>query len=231
MAHILVVDDDPVVQHAIRHTLQGEGHMISIAINGQTALELISHVRPDLVILDIMMPDIDGLEVCRRIRTNPFTSKLPVILLTSKSRPIDRVQGLDAGSDDFLPKSAVAVELLARVRALLRRTGAEEPGPEYHSISIGGVRLLATRLEVHIGDHVVHLTRLEHRLLGYLMTHAGQPIPIAKLLESVWDYPDGAGDGETVRVAINRLRAKLEPHIDSVPYIRNVRGQGYMIGG
>ena len=230
MAHILVVDDDPVVQHAIRYTLQGEGHMISIAINGQAALELIAQLRPELVILDIMMPDMDGLEVCRRIRANPFTSKLPVILLTSKSRPIDRVQGLDAGSDDFLPKSAVAVELLARVRALLRRTAADEQGPEYQSISIGEVCLLATRLEVHIGDQVIHLTRLEHRLLAYLMTHAGQPVPIPKLLEGVWDYPDGAGDGETVRVAINRLRTKLEPHLGNTPYIRNVRGQGYMIG-
>lgn len=231
MAHILVVDDDPVVQHAIRYTLQGEGHIISSAVNGQTALDMISHLRPDLVILDIVMPDIDGLEVCRRIRSNPFMSKLPVIFLTSKSRPIDRVRGLDAGSDDFLPKSAVAVELLARVRALLRRTAAEEPDTEYQSVSVGGVCLFATSLEARIGDQMVHLTRLEHRLLGYLMTHAGQPASTATLLESVWDYPGGTGDSEAVRVAINRLRAKLEPHLNEVPYIRNVRGQGYMIGG
>ena len=229
MAHILAVDDDRVVQHAIRYTLQSEGHTVSIANNGQQALEKILHLRPDLVILDIMMPDIDGLEVCRRIRANPFMSKLPVIFLTSKSRPIDRVQGLDAGSDDFLPKSAVSVELLARVRALLRRTVLDEQGIEPQSICVGGVCLRITHLEAKIDDHVIQLSPLEHRLLGYLMSHAGQPVSTSQLLENVWDYACGVGDNEIVRVAINRLRVKLEPHLTSLPYIRTVRGQGYMI--
>ncbi|MBN1310472.1 MAG: response regulator transcription factor [Anaerolineae bacterium] len=229
MAHILAVDDDLVVQHAIRHTLQSEGHTVSIADDGQEALQQILHLRPDLVILDIMMPGIDGLEVCRRIRANPFTCKLPVIFLTSKSRPLDRVQGLDAGSDDFLPKSAVAVELLARVRAILRRTAPDEQGVEPQSIFINGVSLRVTHPEVKIGENVIQLTQLEHRLLGYLMTHAGQPVSTSQLLENVWDYPGGAGDNETVRVAINRLRAKLDPHLTSPSYIRTVRGQGYLI--
>jgi two-component system response regulator MprA len=229
MAHILAVDDDRVVQLAIRHTLQSEGYTVSIAANGQQALDMILHLRPDLVILDIMMPDIDGLEVCRRIRSNPFMSKLPVILLTSKNRPHDRVQGLDAGGDDFLPKSAVAVELLARVRALLRRTTSEEQNIEPLSLCVGGVCLRVTMPEAHIGEHVILLTRLDHRLLGYLMSHANQPVSVPQLLENVWDYPGGSGDSETVRVAINRLRSKLEPYLTELPYIRTVRGQGYMI--
>ncbi|MBN1427311.1 MAG: response regulator transcription factor [Anaerolineae bacterium] len=229
MAHILAVDDDRVVQLAIRYTLQNDGHTVSVANNGQQALEKILHLRPDLVILDIMMPDIDGLEVCRRIRSNPFMSKLPVIFLTSKSRPIDRVQGLDAGSDDFLPKSAVSVELLARVRALLRRTTSDEQDIEPQSVCIGGVCLRITRPEVKIGEYIISLTPLEHRLLGYLMAHAGQPVSVAQLLENVWDYPGGMGDNEIVRVAINRLRAKLEPRLTLSPYIRTVRGHGYMI--
>jgi DNA-binding response OmpR family regulator len=128
-----------------------------------------------------------------------------------------------------LPKSAVAVELLARVRALIRRTAPDEQNVEPQSVCVGDVCLRITHPEAKIGEYVIQMTPLEHRLLGYLMAHAGQPVSISQLLENVWDYPTGAGDNEIVRVAINRLRAKLDPHLTSSPYIRTVRGQGYLI--
>jgi len=229
MRHILVVDDDRVVQQVVTMALRGHGYRVTIAQSGAEALDIIAQQHPDLIILDIIMPDLDGFEVCRRIRANPFTGKIPILFLTSRDRPADRARGLDAGSDDFLSKSAISTQLLARVRAILRRLAPEDSSYDQHAIAVGGVRLYATQREVEIGDQVITLTPVEHRLLGYLMVHAQQPVSTQQLLEHVWDYPPSTGDSKVVRVTINRLRAKLEPYLETVPYIKNIRGQGYMI--
>jgi two-component system OmpR family response regulator len=229
MRQILVVDDDRVVQQVVIMALRDHDYQVSVAQSGAEALDIITQQHPDLVILDIIMPDLDGFEVCRRIRTNPFTGKIPILFLTSRDRPADRARGLDAGSDDFVSKSAISTQLLARVRAILRRSAPDDSDYERHALTVGGVRLFATQREVEIGDRVIALTPVEHRLLGYLMVHAQQPVSAQQLLEHVWDYPPGAGDGEVVRVTINRLRAKLEPNLETTPYIKSIRGQGYMI--
>lgn len=231
MAHILAVDDDELVLRSVRRVLENAGFTVSTATNGQEALNLITNGQPDLIVLDIIMPGIDGLEVCRRIRADPYTAKLPVLFLTAKSRPTDVAQGLDIGGDDFLTKPFEIVELPARVRALLRRApgGPLDATSEY--LTVGDIKLHTKRAEVQIGEQVIELTSIEHQLLHYLMLHAGQPIPALQLLRDVWQYPPGVGDPILVRVHIGNLRAKIEPQPDTPRYILNVRGRGYVLNG
>jgi DNA-binding response OmpR family regulator len=231
MGYILAVDDDEPVLRSVQRVLENAGYTVRTAPNGQDALKLIARERPDLVVLDIIMPGLDGLEVCRRIRADPYIAKLPILFLTAKGRPNDVAQGLDAGGDDFLTKPFEVVELPARVRALLRRApgGALDTEAEY--LTVGDIKLHATRAEVHVDGRPVELTSIEHQLLHYLMLHAGQPIPALQLLRDVWQYPVGTGDPILVRVHIGNLRAKIEPQPDTPRYILNVRGRGYVLNG
>jgi DNA-binding response OmpR family regulator len=231
MGYILAVDDDEPVLRSVKRVLENADFTVRTASNGQDALKMIAHERPDLVVLDIIMPGLDGLEVCRRIRADPYIAKLPILFLTAKGRPNDVAQGLDAGGDDFLTKPFEVVELPARVRALLRRApgGALDTEAEY--LTVGDIKLHATRAEVHVGERAVELTSIEHQLLHYLMLHAGQPIPALQLLRDVWQYPVGTGDPILVRVHIGNLRAKIEPQPDAPRYILNVRGRGYVLNG
>lgn len=228
MAHLLAVDDDPVVRETIKHVLIDSGHLVSLAANGQEALDMIARSRPDLVILDIIMPEINGLEVCRRIRADPYLAKLPIIFLTSKNRPNDVAEGLNAGGDDFLSKSAIRIELPARIHALLRRMPGGPLDPESEHIVFGDLRLHTICPEVQVGDQRVELTPIEHRILHYLMMRADQPTPTDQLLQDIWGYHPGTGDPKLVRVSIARLRAKIEPNPDNPQYILNVRGRGYL---
>ncbi len=231
MGYILAVDDDEPVLRSVKRVLESAGFTVNTAANGQEALKMIERERPDLVVLDIIMPGIDGLEVCRRIRADPFIAKVPILFLTAKGRPSDIAQGLDAGGDDFLTKPFEVVELPARVRALLRRApgGVLDTDGEY--LTVGDIKLHATRAEVHIGERAIELTSIEHQLLHYLVLHAGQPIPALQLLRDVWQYPVGTGDPILVRVHIGNLRAKIEPQPDTPRYILNVRGRGYVLNG
>ncbi len=231
MGYILAVDDDEPVLRSVKRVLENAGFTVNTAANGQEALKMIERERPDLVVLDIIMPGIDGLEVCRRIRADPFIAKVPILFLTAKGRPSDIAQGLDAGGDDFLTKPFEVVELPARVRALLRRApgGVLDTDGEY--LTVGDIKLHATRAEVHIGERAIELTSIEHQLLHYLVLHAGQPIPALQLLRDVWQYPVGTGDPILVRVHIGNLRAKIEPQPDTPRYILNVRGRGYVLNG
>ena len=229
MKAILVVDDDPVIVQIVKQTLEPEEYQVLVSRTGLDALELIFIQRPELIILDIMMPEMDGFEVCRRIRANPFTSRIPILFLTANDRPGDRAKGLDAGSDDFLSKAALRSQLSARIRAILRRAASNIIVSDRGSIEIGGVRVYVLDRMAEVGDTILMLTPLEHRLLGFLMAHSPQPVSTQTLLERVWDYPQGAGDEKVVRVTIKRLRDRLEKHLSTGPYIRNVRGQGYVI--
>jgi DNA-binding response OmpR family regulator len=231
MGYILAVDDDEPVLRSVRRVLENAGFTVHTASNGQDALKMIERNRPDLVVLDIIMPGLDGLEVCRRIRADPYIAKLPILFLTAKGRPNDVAQGLDAGGDDFLTKPFEVVELPARVRALLRRAPGGTLDTESEYLTVGDIKLHATRAEVHIGGRAVELTSIEHQLLHYLMLHAGQPIPALQLLRDVWQYPVGTGDPILVRVHIGNLRAKIEPQPDTPRYILNVRGRGYVLNG
>lgn len=229
MAHILVVDDDPQVGQTVTWVLEDDGHRVSVASGGQEALKMIAVDRPDLVILDIIMPDMDGIEVCRRIRADPFIRGLPILFLTAKGRANDVAQGLDAGGDDYLTKPFQVVELPARVRALLRRVPGGLLDTDLDHLTVGDLRVHTTLPDLQVGERRVYLTVVEHRLLYYLMQHAGQPISTEQLLEDVWDYPAGTGNPKLVQVHIANLRAKIESDPASPRFIRTVHGRGYVL--
>jgi DNA-binding response OmpR family regulator len=229
MAKIMAIDDDATVLGSIRRVLEAARHTVITASGGPEGLVLLSEQQPDLVILDIIMPEMNGLEVCRRIRSDPFHAKLPIIFLTAKSRPHDIVEGLDAGGDDYVTKPFEVVELPARVRALLRRGSGAALDVDTEYIVVGDLKLNPTHLEVYISEQPIALTTVEHRLLHYLMTHAGHPVSIAQLLENVWDYPVGVGDPALIYAHIANLRKKIEPTPETPHYIRSIHGKGYII--
>ncbi len=229
MAHILVVDDEADTLIAIGQVLEDSGHEVTLAASGQEAIDRLARKPFDLVVLDVMMPDIDGIQVCRRIRADPLVGKLPVIFLTAKDLPLHVAQGLDAGGDDYLTKPFDVVELPARIRALLRRSPGGLLDPLDDQLTVGRLRLQFDNLKVWVDDRVVELTPTEHRLLCYLMSHAGQPVSADHLLEDVWEYPPGVGDPKLVAVHIGKLRRKLAFDPDTPQYIQNLHGRGYMI--
>jgi two-component system, OmpR family, response regulator MprA len=226
---VLIVDDEDMVRVSLRRVLESEGFEVSEASNGEAALGCVAEVRPDLIVLDILMPGMDGIEVCRRLRADPFTAKLPILFLTAKGRREDVARGLDAGGDDYLIKPLDVVELPARVRAMLRRAPGGSLDTQSEFLTVGSVQLHATRSEAIVSGVTVELTPVEHRLLHYLMLHAGRPVSTDMLLEDVWEYPPGVGNPKLVQTHIANLRAKIEPEPDNPQYIINIRGRGYLI--
>ena len=229
MAHILVVDDEVDVLTSIAQVLEDDGYEVSTADNGIKALAAMNQHLPDLLVLDITMPEMDGVEVCRRVRANPFTSRVPIIFLTARGRPTDIAEGLDAGADDYLLKPFDVIELPARVRAVLRRAPGGVLDSESEHIVVGRLRLHTQRPEVTIGDDIILLTPTEHHLLHYLMCRTGKASSVEQLLEDIWEYPRGVGDPKLVRVHITNLRNKLELGRDAPEYIHNLHGRGYLI--
>lgn len=228
MTHILVVDDDPDVRETIKGILDRAGYHVSVASDGQEALDQVSRQIPSAIILDIIMPEMDGLEVCHRIRADPFLRKIPILFLTAKGRSEDVIRGLDAGGDDYLTKPFEIIEIPARIRALLRRGpgGVLDPVSDY--LVIGSLKLHANRPEVWVDDTLIELRSAEHRLLHYLMMHAETPSSTERLLEDVWGYPPGTGDPSLVYVHIANVRSKFE-EVGAPQPIRNIRGHGYII--
>jgi two-component system response regulator MprA len=215
---ILVVDDDPMVATTIRRVLLPEGYDVDVALGGAAALDCARDRRPDLVVLDLMMPGIDGLEVCRQLRAD---GNLPILMLTARSGTADRVRGLDTGADDYLVKPFAYAELLARVRALLRRTP-----PPSTILQFADLTLEIETSEVRRGDRIIQLTAREFALLTHFLRHPRQVLNREQLLASVW--ADEEPDDNVVAVYIGYLRAKLdgsgEPRL-----IQTVRGFGYSL--
>ena len=224
---ILVVDDEPAVSDLLAYNLRKAHFEVLIAMDGQEALRLAREEKPDLILLDLMLPIVDGLDVCRELRK---TSDVPIIMITARGEEIDRVVGLELGADDYVTKPFSVRELLARIKAVLRRTEADHEGRPSGSILHGplNLQLDVEARAVFLGDDPISLTRLEFDLLYHLLSNAGRVLTRERLLEKAWGY-DFIGDTRAVDSAIKRLRAKLRTEIDNADVIEAVRGVGYRL--
>ncbi len=225
--NILVVDDDRAVRDSLRRSLMFNGYAVETAHDGQDALEKIEAARPDAVVLDVMMPRVDGLEVCRRLRSTG--DDLPVLMLTARDSVSERVAGLDVGADDYLPKPFALEELLARLRALLRRAASEAAPQEEPAevLSFADLTLDQGSREVTRGDRSISLTRTEFSLLEMLLSNPKRVLTRGRILEEVWGY-DFPTSGNALEVYIGYLRRKTEAGGES-RLIHTVRGVGYVL--
>ena len=222
---ILVVDDEQSYRDALSVALQREGFIVETAADGIEALEKFETSRPALVLLDVMLPRMSGVDVCRELRTR---SQVPIIMVTARNAEIDAVVGLEVGADDYVTKPFRLRELVARVRAALRRSPSSEPGTEIgvDVIEVGDVRLDAARHEVFVrGDNVL-LPLKEFELLELLLLNAGRVLTRDVLIDRVWG-PNYYGDTKTLDVHVKRLRAKIEPDPGNPARIVTIRGVGY----
>ena len=221
---ILVADDDPSILKLVRLELTEQGFHAVTAQNGADALKVAEEQRPDLIVLDIMLPDQSGLEVMRQLRQRTST---PIILLTAMNTDADKVRGLEMGADDYLAKPFNPEELSARVRAVLRR-GARRSGPTSHIVQIRDLTIDLERRMVLRNEQIVPLTRTEWNLLQQLAENAGKVMVAAEILSKVWG-PEYRDDVQYLRVWISRLRSKLEPNRPEASMIRTFTGIGYML--
>ena len=221
---ILVVDDDRAVRESLRRSLSFNGYTVDLAEDGVEALDAITNERPDALILDVMMPRMDGLEVCRQLRGTG--DDIPILVLTARDTVSERVSGLDAGADDYLPKPFALEELLARLRALLRRTGPEEAS-ENVLMTFGDLSLDPSTREVHRGSRPISLTRTEFALLEMLIANPRRVLTRSRILEEVWGF-DFPTSGNALEVYVGYLRRKTEAEGES-RLIHTVRGVGYVL--
>jgi len=217
-----VVDDEPIVTDVVERYLVREGYAVSVVRDGAAALEAIGRESVDLVVLDLMLPRIDGLEVCRRIRAE---SRVPIIMLTAKNEESDKILGLGLGADDYVVKPFSPRELIARIQAVLRRAGSVAPEPG-DLIRHGGLKVNPRSRSVENGGRAVELTAKEFDLLYFLARHPGQVFSREQLLDQVWDF-HFAGDVSTVTVNVRRIREKLETDPNRPRYIKTDWGVGY----
>lgn len=225
---ILVVDDDRAVRESLRRSLQFNGYTVQLAGDGQQAMEVLAMQRPDAMVLDVMMPRVDGLEVCRRLRGTG--DDLPILVLTARDAVSDRVAGLDAGADDYLPKPFALEELLARLRALLRRSppeGAGTNGTAGEVLAFADLVLDEGTREVTRAERRISLTRTEFSLLELFLRHPRQVLTRSRILEDVWGY-DFPTSGNALEVYVGYLRRKTEAGGEA-RLIHTVRGVGYAL--
>lgn len=220
MLKILVIEDDPAILRLLQRGLTMEGYQVDTAVDGENGLKLFQERQPDLIVLDLMLPGIDGMEVCQRIRQK---SKVPILILTAKDAIQDRVEGLDAGADDYLVKPFNLEELLARIRALLRRTEQErQPVLQFEDVTMNTI----TR-EVYRGDRKLQLTKKEYQLLELFLRHPRQVLTREVIFDRIWGY-DFGGESNVLEVYIRYLRQKME--LNGEPrLIYTVRGVGYVM--
>lgn len=221
---VLIVEDDPSLSTLLRYNIEKEGFRVSEAHDGEEALLQVDEVQPDLVVLDWMLPKVSGIEVCRRLRTRVETKNLPVIMLTARGEDADRVRGLDTGADDYLTKPFSMTELLARIRAVLRRI---RPALAEDVVSFGDISIDRSSHRVRRAGRDIHLGPTEYKLLDHFLSHPGRVFSREQLLDAVW----GSGvyvDARTVDVHIGRLRKALTEPGEADP-IRTVRSAGYSL--
>ena len=223
---MLVVDDEESFVDALSVGLRGEGFLVHVARDGVEALAVFDDVRPDLVLLDVMLPKMSGLDVCRELRSR---STVPILMVTARDDELDAVVGLELGADDYVTKPYALRELVARMRAALRRSQASPPLEEILSrttLDVGDVTLDPERHEVVVRGEQIHLPLKEFELLETLMSNAGRVVSRESLIDQVWG-PDYVGDTKTLDVHIKRLRARLEENPSEPTRIATVRGVGY----
>jgi DNA-binding response OmpR family regulator len=248
-ANILVIEDDYIVARTIERSLRGDEYHITLASRGEKGVVMARQNPPDLVILDIIMPDMDGYQVCRAMRSDPVLAETPILFLTAKVKPQDKIAGFKAGADDYLCKPFNIDELILRVQAILRRTKlvmtslepqaafhnsyaqAQANGLPPHCLVIENFVLDTRSFELSTPGHgKVRLTPLQFDLLYHLMTHPGETFSPSRLLDEVWDFPSGKGSPDLVRVHIKTLRERVENNPSLPTFIRTVPGRGYTVG-
>jgi DNA-binding response OmpR family regulator len=227
MTTILLVDDEPLIIDSLTYSLKREGFDVKVAYDGTQALQSVQEYEPDLIVLDLMLPDISGLEVCRRIRTGRTT---PVIMLTARGEEIDRVLGLEVGADDYLAKPFSFRELLARIRSTLRRVELDRQASQLQPVTLRQLSLDPVARRVFKGDLELQLSAREFDLLAILMKNAGRALSRDELLTQVWGE-EWIGDPRTLDVHVRWLRLKVEEDPASPQYIQTVRGYGYRFVG
>ena len=220
---ILIVDDEPIVREVVDRYLRQDGFRVESAVDGPDALRRFAAARPDLVLLDLMLPGIDGLEVCRRLRAQ---SNVPIIMLTAKGDETDTIIGLGVGADDYVAKPFSPRELVARTKAVLRRAGTPPPVAEGDALRFGRLTIRPDRRAVEIDGAAVELTAREFDLLLFLAGRPGQVFSRDQLLDKVWDW-SYASDGGTVTVHVRRLRQKIEAEPERPRHVKTVWGAGY----
>lgn len=223
--NILVVEDEEDLAELVAFNLRQSGYTVTTAATGAAALQQVQRGRPDLVVLDLMLPDISGTEVCRRLRASPETQRTPIVMLTARNEEVDRVLGFEVGADDYVAKPFSPRELVLRIGAVLRRAspgGSDEPGVG-EVLVIGALEIDEPRHEVRVGGETVPTTALEFRLLLDLASRRGRVQSRDSLLERVWGYSPGI-ETRTVDTHVKRLREKLGA---ASHYIETVRGVGY----
>ena len=223
---ILVVDDEKDIVDLVAYNLEKEGFSIIRAYDGEKALDLAKAQGPDLVILDLMLPRIQGMEVCKRLRNSDRTTSLPIIMLSAKGEEIDKVLGLEIGADDYITKPFSVRELLARVKAVLRRADTRQKVRREGEFSCGELHINYDSLEVSLGGKRVELSPTEKKLLVFFSHNAGKVFSREQILDLVWGE-NSFVEPRTVDVHVRRLRAQIEPDQENPVYVLTVRGAGY----
>ena len=222
-AVVLIVEDEESYVDALQVGLEREGYRVAVARDGVAALDEFERVRPDLVLLDLMLPRLSGIEVCRQIRAR---SRVPIIMVTAKDAEIDTVVGLEVGADDYVTKPYRVRELVARIRAVLRRSGEGDEVVDTDVVVVGDVRVDRERHEVTVRGQVVELPLREFEVLDLLISNAGRVVTRDTLIDRVWGH-DYVGDTKTLDVHIRRLRSRIEEHPSAPVRIVTIRGLGY----
>ena len=223
MTRILLVEDESSLSEPLSFLLSREGFEVEIAEDGQLALDIFANGNFDIILLDLMIPKVPGNEVCRQIRT---TSNIPIIMLTAKDTEVDKVVGLELGADDYVTKPYSTRELLARIKAVLRRNTKDDSQDDDGVIDIAGIRLDADRHTLHVQGELVAIPLKEFELLEYLMSNVGRVLTRGQLIDRVWGS-DYYGDTKTLDVHIKRLRSKIETDPAEPVHLVTVRGLGY----
>jgi phosphate regulon transcriptional regulator PhoB len=223
---IIVVDDEKDIVELVSFNLAQEGFSVLKAFNGRSAIEMIKAGKPDLIILDLMMPEMNGMEVCRVVRGNIEMSDIPVIMLTAKSDQLDKILGLEIGADDYITKPFHVRELLARVRSVLRRAERKPDDEKQELLSLGGISIDMRSYSVTVDEKPVELSSREFKLLHFFISHPGRVYTREQLLDRVWG-DESFVEPRTVDVHISRLRNEIEPDKENPRYILTVRGIGY----